>query len=221
MNDASIPAGWYPDPQATDRNRYWDGQAWTAATTLRQDATPPASSGHPAPGVPGSATSPPVASPWSQVPSGDAQAPGWATPPAGEQPQPSGAAPPAWSGFPAAPVSSAPVWANGRSQTPAWSQQGYGPGAGGTTSRAPGLPAYYDQAFATIDRGQTKVVWNWAAFVLGALWYLYRGMWVKAILYVAVVVLSGGFLAIPVWIYGGLMGTHDLWLLHRKGTQGW
>ncbi|MFM8598891.1 MAG: DUF2510 domain-containing protein [Mycobacterium sp.] len=26
---SGYPAGWYPDPQGTQRRRYWDGQQWT------------------------------------------------------------------------------------------------------------------------------------------------------------------------------------------------
>ena len=26
----TAPAGWYPDPQAADQMRYWDGAGWTA-----------------------------------------------------------------------------------------------------------------------------------------------------------------------------------------------
>jgi hypothetical protein len=81
--------------------------------------------------------------------------------------------------------------------------------------------AHYERAFAQFDAGGSKVAWNWAAFLLGALWYLYRGMWAKALIYVAVAFFSGGMLAIPVWIYGGLMGTYDYYLLQRRGTQGW
>ncbi len=33
------PAGWYPDPQDANRQRYWDGTAWTEHTA---DATPQA-----------------------------------------------------------------------------------------------------------------------------------------------------------------------------------
>ena len=33
------PAGWYPDPQDADRQRYWDGNAWTEHTA---DASPQA-----------------------------------------------------------------------------------------------------------------------------------------------------------------------------------
>ncbi len=44
------PAGWYPDPQDANRQRYWDGTAWTEHTA---DATPQAAAG----GPPGAATS--------------------------------------------------------------------------------------------------------------------------------------------------------------------
>lgn len=36
------PAGWYPDPQDANRQRYWDGNAWTEHTA---DATPQAADG--------------------------------------------------------------------------------------------------------------------------------------------------------------------------------
>lgn len=36
------PAGWYPDPQDANRQRYWDGNAWTEHTA---DATPQAAAG--------------------------------------------------------------------------------------------------------------------------------------------------------------------------------
>lgn len=29
---ATPPAGWYPDPQDADKQRYWDGSAWTEHT---------------------------------------------------------------------------------------------------------------------------------------------------------------------------------------------
>jgi hypothetical protein len=28
-DEASAPAGWYPDPTMADTRRYWDGKAWT------------------------------------------------------------------------------------------------------------------------------------------------------------------------------------------------
>lgn len=30
------PAGWYPDPRDPSRDRYWDGEQWTAQTRRRQ-----------------------------------------------------------------------------------------------------------------------------------------------------------------------------------------
>lgn len=143
------------------------------------------------PPPPATSPEPPVSDAWARTP--PAQTPSSQSWP----PAPVGAS--AWSG-------SAPT--NG----PAWSQAPSGGSA---------LPDYYTRAFATIDAGQTKVVWNWPAFLLGAFWYLYRGMWAKALIYAAIAILSSGVLLIPLWIYGGLMGTYDLWLLHRKGTQTW
>ena len=35
------PAGWYPDPQDAEKQRYWDGNAWTEHTA---DAAPQAAS---------------------------------------------------------------------------------------------------------------------------------------------------------------------------------
>lgn len=29
---ADVPAGWYPDPQGSGQQRYWDGAAWTTHT---------------------------------------------------------------------------------------------------------------------------------------------------------------------------------------------
>lgn len=95
-------------------------------------------------------------------------------------------------------------------------------GASGRIEVPAGASAdYYQRADEQFEAGGSNVVWNWAAFLFGALWYLYRGMWAKALLLAALVIISGGFLAIPVWIYGALWGTHDDYLLRRRGTQGW
>ncbi len=29
MTEETAAAGWYPDPEMTDTQRYWDGQQWT------------------------------------------------------------------------------------------------------------------------------------------------------------------------------------------------
>jgi hypothetical protein len=225
MTDAPSPAaGWYPDPQASDRNRYWDGRAWTEATAPRPDARPtagPGVDGSGAPAIGATGATPPVASPWSQTPPGNHQGPPGVQPPVWGSAANGGGA--SFTGYPG----------GAHPHAAGWQQQGIPQVQGGWQGSAQGqhrpshgatpahLPEYYSQAFATIDGGQTKIVWNWAAFLLGALWYLYRGMWAKALIYVAVAIFSGGFLILPLWIYGGLMGTYDLWLLHRRGTQTW
>jgi len=39
MSDTQSPAGWYPDPEGTGQQRYWDGTTWTA--NYAPAATPP------------------------------------------------------------------------------------------------------------------------------------------------------------------------------------
>ena len=121
------------------------------------------------------------------------------------------------------PVASPGVgWQPGTAPQPPGAPAGPGPGAGGWTGApASSSDAYYQRAYAQFDSGGSRVFWNWPAFLFGAFWYLYRGMWAKALLLAAIVLFTGGFLAIPVWIYGGLMGTYDDYLLRRRGTQGW
>jgi hypothetical protein len=42
MSDARPPAGWYPDPQDAQQQRYWDGATWTGHTAAAAEtvATP-------------------------------------------------------------------------------------------------------------------------------------------------------------------------------------
>src|SRR5438477_5755304 len=39
------PAGWYSDPSGRAPYRFWDGQAWTNATSPRPASAPPPASG--------------------------------------------------------------------------------------------------------------------------------------------------------------------------------
>lgn len=84
-----------------------------------------------------------------------------------------------------------------------------------------GLDVYYRERFAQFDRNGSTASWNWAAFLFGAFWYFSKGLWAKALLIIFVAFLSGGFLGIPLWIYGGVMGNYDYYLLRRKQQQLW
>ncbi len=89
------------------------------------------------------------------------------------------------------------------------------------------LPASYEETFRKFDAadGRWIFTWNWAAFWFGLFWYLYRGLWLKAIIYfVALLILSGitaGLVTLFCWVGFGALANYDLYLLRRKGTQLW
>ena len=85
------------------------------------------------------------------------------------------------------------------------------------------LPPYYQLRFARFDaaRGGFSATWNWPAFLFGCIWYLVKGMWAKALIIFALMVVTGGILAIPAWIYMGIAGNYDYYLLKRQNKQLW
>lgn len=97
-------------------------------------------------------------------------------------------------------------------------------GMGGTTSsNAEGLSDYYKNAFAKIDanNGGFTVVFNWSAFFFGALWYVYKGMWVKGLLMIAIGFILAGLPFLFFWLYCAIAGTYDYYLLTVKKKQLW
>lgn len=46
-NSPPPPAGWYPDPDVADQQRYWDGADWTEHTAPASVPPPPQASGAP------------------------------------------------------------------------------------------------------------------------------------------------------------------------------
>lgn len=80
----------------------------------------------------------------------------------------------------------------------------------------------YAQIFDEFEMndGQYKVTWNWWAFIFGAFWYFYKGIWVKgllAVIFCALTLPYGG----PVLanLVMSFRGNYDLYLLKRKHKQ--
>lgn len=97
-------------------------------------------------------------------------------------------------------------------------------GMTGTTSTLnEGLSDYYKDAFSKIDanNGGFTVAFNWAAFLFGALWYLYKGMWIKGLLMILISFSLAGIPFIFFWLYCSLAGTYDYYLLTVKKKQLW
>jgi hypothetical protein len=86
-----------------------------------------------------------------------------------------------------------------------------------------GLSDYYRQTFTVFDQrgGGFKVKWNWAAFLSGALWYLAKGIWIKGLLMLVFIFVFAGVPAPLFWVYAGIAGNWDYYLLKVKGKHFW
>ena len=81
----------------------------------------------------------------------------------------------------------------------------------------------YDRIFQRFDRNNGAFVptWNWAAFLLGGIWYLAKGIWPKGLVIILIALFSVG-VGIPLlWLYCAVFGNWDYYLVRRAGTQGW
>lgn len=99
-------------------------------------------------------------------------------------------------------------------------------GMSGTTESSAipeGLSEYYQNAFAKIDANSGKFtpIFNWAALLFGAFWYLYKGMWMKGLLMIALGFVLAGLPFIFFWVYCAIAGTYDYYLLAVKKKQLW
>ncbi|WP_071881353.1 DUF2628 domain-containing protein [Thalassoporum mexicanum] len=80
---------------------------------------------------------------------------------------------------------------------------------------------YYARVFNEFDNvgGEFKPTWNWWSLLFGPFWYLYKGIWLKGV--ILLVLPFTGFLAPFCWIYSGVCGNYDLYLLQVKNKQFW
>ena len=51
--------------------------------------------------------------------------------------------------------------------------------------------------------------WNWWAFIFGPLWYLWKGMFIRALILFLITVFTAGLAAPIIWIYCGWKGNKD------------
>lgn len=75
------------------------------------------------------------------------------------------------------------------------------------------------------NQGRWTATWSWGAFWFGPLWYLYKGMWAKALMLFAfsvpLMVLTGATSPLIIPIILGLIGNYDYYLLRCHGSQLW
>lgn len=98
--------------------------------------------------------------------------------------------------------------------------------------------SYYTRAFSIFDAnsGKFRWTWNWAAFLFGGLWQIFRGLYLKFFLYgLAIYFLEWlGWMVFGVgasWIYPliflgclfvyGFVGNYDLYLKKIRGEHLW
>ena len=83
--------------------------------------------------------------------------------------------------------------------------------------------AYYAEVYKMIDAHGSGFLatWNWAAFLFSGSWYFLKGLWAKGALMFLLLILTGGVAAPLIWLYAGIAGNYDYYLLRRKQTQLW
>jgi hypothetical protein len=87
-----------------------------------------------------------------------------------------------------------------------------------------GLSKWYQDVFTKFDNDPAtglKMKFSWPPFLFGPFWYLSKGLWAKALIYIAVALVSGGTLAIFAWIYTSIFGIYDYYLLKKFDKQLW
>ena len=84
----------------------------------------------------------------------------------------------------------------------------------GSPRRAPasisipvGTEPYYQEEFRKIDKGDGyEGKFNWAAFLFGAFWALYRGLWLPALIAVIGALFTAGIVGVVYWFIFGIRG---------------
>ena len=85
----------------------------------------------------------------------------------------------------------------------------------------PGLPDYYRQEFRQIHESNEsyKGKWNWAAFFLGPLWALTKGVWLAPVICFVAAIFTWGIGGIAYWFIFGARGNYMYYAAHAKSKQ--
>lgn len=81
-----------------------------------------------------------------------------------------------------------------------------------------GLSQYYQSEFRMIEGSgeHYQGKWNWAAFFLGAIWALTKGLWVPALICFVGAIFTGGVVGVIYWFIFGARGNY---MFYRKVTR--
>lgn len=84
-----------------------------------------------------------------------------------------------------------------------------------------GLIPYYKEEFTRIHESNEsyKGKWNWAAFFLGPIWALTKGVWLSVIICILISVVTGGVGGIIYWFVFGFRGNYMYYARHVKDKQ--
>ncbi len=86
-----------------------------------------------------------------------------------------------------------------------------------------GVSDFYKSAFKIFDEKSSglQAKFGWAPFLFGPLWYFYKGLWGKGLIYLAIALSTVGTLALLPWLYGSIFGVYDYYLLKKFNKQFW
>ena len=86
-----------------------------------------------------------------------------------------------------------------------------------------GLSDYYKEAFEKFDRNSPglQAKFGWAPLLFGPMWYFYKGLWGKGLIYLSIALSTVGTLALLPWLYGTIFGVYDYYLLKKFDKQFW
>ena len=84
-----------------------------------------------------------------------------------------------------------------------------------------GLSPYYQREFSKIYNSNEsyKGAFNWAAFLFGPLWALSKGLSLNAVIAIAIAVISGGVLGLPIAVLYGVRGNYFYYSNFVNGKQ--